>query len=441
MPAPNKAMDKEGRGYDAYDLVMHPCWDLGEFSHKGRIATRWGTKAELLESIKIAKANGMGVLIDAVLNHKLGADRTETFPAVECDPDNRLRDNAPVRNIKAWTAFDFPARGDKYSSMKWTQEHFTGVDWDELTKKKAIYRIVGQGHKGWSKKVDTELGNYDYLLGIDIDFRHEAVRNDMFAWGSWVLQETGATGFRLDACKHIDYTFLRQFVLNARKQPGYERAFVVAEFWIDSVHAIERYMNTLRAPVSMFDVPLHHNFYRASEQGSKFDLRTILDGSLVQHRPNDAVTFVDNHDTAVGCSLESWVSGITKLIAYALILLRPDGHPCVYHADLYGEGTVSGLPELMKARKLFAYGPLVDYFDDAHCIGFVRKGDDTHPHGCVVLCANDGTTAHEKKITVGAAHEGTSWKDLLGQSGRVSIIAGIGTFTCPASGVAVWVRE
>ena len=43
-----------------------------------------------------------------------------------------------------------------------------GVDWDELTRLKGVYRIVGPGHQGWSRWVDNELGNYDYLLGADV---------------------------------------------------------------------------------------------------------------------------------------------------------------------------------------------------------------------------------------------------------------------------------
>ena len=33
---------------------------------------------------------------------------------------------------------------------------------------KEIYRIIGPNHKGWSRNVDKELGNYDYLLGADV---------------------------------------------------------------------------------------------------------------------------------------------------------------------------------------------------------------------------------------------------------------------------------
>lgn len=43
-------------------------WDLGEFDQKGTVATKWGTKDELLKAIATARAHGIDVLIDAVLN-------------------------------------------------------------------------------------------------------------------------------------------------------------------------------------------------------------------------------------------------------------------------------------------------------------------------------------------------------------------------------------
>jgi alpha-amylase len=58
-----------------------------------------------------------------------------------------------------------------------------------------------------------------------------------------------------------------------------------------------------------------------------------------------------------------------KPLAYSLILLRPDGYPCVFFGDMYGcEGEnpqegVAQLDDLIRARKLFAYGDLVDYWD------------------------------------------------------------------------------
>lgn len=43
---------------------------------------------------------------------------------------------------------------------------------------------------------------------------------------------------------------------------------------------------------------LHYNFVEAASSGASFDMRKIFDGSLVQYRPQDAVTLVNNHERA-----------------------------------------------------------------------------------------------------------------------------------------------
>ncbi|THH01455.1 hypothetical protein EW026_g1248 [Hermanssonia centrifuga] len=327
LPPPNKAMT--GQGYDAYDLVS-------EFNQKGTVATRWGSKNEFVQAIATAKAHGIDVLIDAVLNHKLGADRVESFKAVPVDPQNRLKSIGPVQEIEGWTAFDFSGRAGKYSNMKWTHEHFTGVDWDNRSRKNGIYRIVSDKHQGWSPFVDKELGNYDYLLGVDvctpfrsvstarsdafqIDHRNPEVRKDILEWAGWVLQTTGAMGFRLDAIKHMDRRFLLTFVSLVSYVQCFETNY--------SIDRIKPYIRAFEGLLTFFDVPLHYNFHKASKAGSSYDLRTILNKTLVKERPGDAVTFVDNHDTQIGQTLESWVYSKFKLQAYALILLREQGHP------------------------------------------------------------------------------------------------------------------
>ena len=81
IPPGCKAMSPSGNGYDIYDL-----YDLGEFDQKGTRPTKWGTKEELQNLIAGAQDKGIGVYWDAVLNHKAGADFTESFPAVKVDP-------------------------------------------------------------------------------------------------------------------------------------------------------------------------------------------------------------------------------------------------------------------------------------------------------------------------------------------------------------------
>ena len=78
VPPGCKASSPKGNGYDVYDL-----YDLGEFSQKGSRATKWGTKEELVELCQTAKRLGVGVLWDAVLNHKAAADGRDRCQAVK----------------------------------------------------------------------------------------------------------------------------------------------------------------------------------------------------------------------------------------------------------------------------------------------------------------------------------------------------------------------
>ncbi|KAJ7931533.1 glycoside hydrolase family 13 protein [Mycena leptocephala] len=471
LPPPNKGAHPKGRGYDAYDLacilITTPLWDLGEFNQKGNmkitgtVKTRWGTRDELLQACKVATAHGIDILIDAVLNHKLGADRLEGFPAVPVNPENRLEDEGPVREIDGWTAFDFKGRGKKYSAFRWTHEHFTGLDWDHKTRTNGIYRIASKGRKGWSQHVANELGNYDYLLGVDIDHRNPDVQRDLVDWGytpclrsdpflNPIFQTTGATGFRLDAIKHIDQRFLFRWITHVRSQSRKPRMFSVSEYWSADLNLILPYIKAFRGETAFFDVPLHMNFHYASKDHSHYDLRNILNSTIVKEKPKDAVTFVDNHDTVVGQSLESWVDTNFKIHAYSLILLRQDGHPCIFYGDLYpneecyNPKIAENLTLLIEARKKFAYGPCHDYFEDPNCIGFVRMGDLLHP-GCAVLLSNKETTeefTHTIRMFVGPEHADSVFRSLKSQHRRIEINhEGWGEFSCPANGVQVWVRS
>jgi len=290
--------------------------------------------------------------------------------------------------------------------------------------------------------------NYDYLMGTDIDHRHPEVRDDTLNWGPWILKTLGdnAAGFRFDAIKHFDRDFLANFIKHVRRETGQPNLFAVGEFWKDSTNDISRYLDGLGAQFSAFDVPLHYNFKEAADAGRNFDIRRVWDGSVVQARPVDAVTFVDNHDTQIGQQLASWVSPAFKPLAYAMILLRGQGYPCVFWGDLYGCGgdnpqqAVSSLSTFIKARNLFSYGETRDYWDDhPNCVGWVRVGDNAHD-GCAVVLSNGD---HGWKwMDVGREHAGEEWTDVLGWHRDVVKINGDGwgKFMCHAQSVSIWVK-
>ena len=100
--------------YDLYDL-----YDLGEFDQKGGVGTKWGTKEQLQSLTKKAKELDIGIYLDAVLNHKAGADHKEKCRVIEVAQDNEQQDLSEPYEMEAWLGFDFPGRGDKYSKLKY----------------------------------------------------------------------------------------------------------------------------------------------------------------------------------------------------------------------------------------------------------------------------------------------------------------------------------
>jgi alpha-amylase len=177
-------------------------------------------------------------------------------------------------------------------------------------------------------------------------------------------------------------------------------------------------------------------------------------------------------------------------LAYALILFRQAGYPCVFYGDMYGTSEPFPSPptcsrrlaDLLLARKLYAHGEQRDYFSGAKCIGWVRMGlpasDGRQTTGMAVVMSwvgNGVETPHleqssarrpswlrwlsslsinfgkakgsshlyQKRMNVGTQHAGEVWTDILGGSLDKVIIAhsGYGVFPCRRNSVAIYVSE
>ncbi|KAJ5894965.1 hypothetical protein N7495_006656 [Penicillium taxi] len=443
LPPGCKGMNPVGTGYDVYDL-----YDLGEFDQKGARATRWGPKEDLQELTQAAQETGIGVYWDTVLNHKAGADFTERFQAIKVDNEDRNVEISQPETIAGWVGFDFPGRAGKYSSMEYRREHFNAVDWDHLQNRQAIYKIAGPGPcKRWANDVSLEHGNYDYLMFANLDHTNPEVRADIFKWSEWIGTELPINGMRIDAAKHYSAAFQKDFVDHLRSTVGAEY-YLFGEYWRGDVTFLLKYLKRTDFQISLFDVPLLGRFSLVSKAEGG-DLRKIFKGTLVEKSPKHAVTFVGNHDTQPGQSLETIIAPFFKPIAYALILLRAHGQPCVFYGDLYGIRGGPGpldcpsckgkLPILMRARRLYAYGEQCDYFDKRNCIGFVRYGNIHHPWGLACIISN--TVSTYKLMYVGINHAGAEWTDILGWCIGTVIIdrRGYGVFPVSAKSVSVWV--
>src|SRR5215217_1843279 len=426
LPPAHKGMaGADANGYDSYDI-----YDLGEFDQRGSLRTKYGTKDEFIAAVQAGKQAGLKIYADIVLNHMGGAEEKERITVRKVNPENREEFISDPFEIEAFTRFTFPGRGGKYSEFIWDHHCFAGVDYDALQEETAIFKIQNEFGDAWQDVLSDELGNYDYLMLSDIDFRNPAVREELKRWGKWFYETAGFDGFRLDAIKHMAPSFYNEW-LDYLRSDLQQEFYTVGEYWAPGdLSALLKYIDATEGRMSLFDAPLQSNLHRASVEGSSYDLRSIFDNTLVQARPELAVTLVENHDTQPLQSLEQTVEQWFRPLAYALIMLREAGYPCVFYTDLYGaEYTDKGndgldqqivmhpmqeLEALLYVRKHLSYGQQRDYFDNPQCIGWTRQGDNEHPgSGCAVIISNGlGTT---KPMEIGKSFAGKTFTDHLGK--------------------------
>ena len=434
-------------GYGVYDL-----YDLGEFYQKGSIRTKYGTRQQYLDAIAEVKAAGLQVYADGVLNHRMGADKAEPCRATPYSKGDRINPKGPLQDIESWTHFTFPGRNGKHSAFEWHWQHFDAVDYEAGNPDdyNTIYLFEG---KRFDDEVSEEFGNFAYLMGCDLDCQNKDVRDELISWGKWYLDTTGVDGFRLDAIKHIAAWFFPEWHDALEKHAGKD-LFMVGEYWANSLPALQWYIDDVGGRLTAFDVPLHFNFYNAGRSGNNYDLRRILDGTLVKERPTHAVTFVDNHDSQPLQALESSIDPWFKPLAYAIILLRQEGYPCIFHPDYYGaeyedkgkDGNsyhISMPPhrflidKFLHARQYYAYGSQCDYFDHPNTIGWTRFGDEEHPGGMAVLMSNGGDGW--KWMETG--RRDTIYSDITNHimTPVVTNNDGWGEFMCRGGKVSLWV--
>lgn len=453
IPPACKATCPDDNGYGVHDL-----WDLGEFDTKGGSATKWGHKDELVRLGQEAENLGISLVFDAVLNHRAAADGTEEVEVVRCDEQdrNQVLDDQPFV-IEAWTEFPYESRKGEYSSMKYDKSCFNGTDWDQRTGKKQIYKFCGTREDGseqdWAHDVDRlENGNNDMLMFANLDYGNAAVREDVKRWGDWLVDHVpGIGGMRLDAIKHYSAGFVKEFVahVNATVAQQGKEMFWIGEYWnADSEYLLDYNEKYIGSTINMFDVALLYNLHNASA-GRLKDLRQIFRGSMVSMAPDKAVTFIANHDTQETQTSEAPVEPWFVPHAYALILLRDAGHPCVFWGDLYGtqgpkarEPACGGkLLRLVKARDQYAYGRQTDHFDDSTCIGWTREGVSSGSDGtglAVLVCTS--WSWKRKRMSVGKKFAGQVWTDLMGfcWSGVLIDNQGFGEFVVGPRSISVW---
>lgn len=442
-PAGKGASGGVSVGYDVYDR-----FDLGEFDQKGTVRTKYGTREELQSAAHALRDVGLDVYGDVVFNHMDGGDETEWVHADEVDWQERNRILREDLWFEAYTRFTFRNRRPRYSDFEWRSWCFDALSYNATARDGShLYRLKG---KHFETDVSHEHQNYDYLLANDLDTANPSVRDELIHWGKWLLGMVPVTGWRIDAAKHIQADFFPWWLGEMDRHLG-ERTFAVAEYWSQDLTEIRRYLDRTGGRLSVFDVPLHYHFVEASQQGRNYDLRQIFQDTVTEVAPVQAVTFVDNHDTQPGQMLGPTVRRWFKLHAYALILLRERGYPCVFAGDYDGavcrgahEGYDVTLPSfraevdaMLAARHACGFGAQTDYFDFPTTVGWVREG---HPDGpsLAVVMSNDPDFNGTKRMR--GPRPNATYREVLGQVGTeiTTDADGWADFCCVGGAVSVW---
>lgn len=435
-------------GYGVYDL-----FDLGEFDQKGTVPTKYGSKEEYIKGIQEAQRAGMEVYGDIVLNHRLGADHPEEFYGTPVNPENRKEVIGEKQKVKAWTCFSFPGRMGKYSEFQWHWWHFNAVDYSALDEERdAIYVIDG---KTFDDDVAKEKGNYDYLMGCNLDFNNQDVENELIQWGKWYLDTTGIDGFRFDAVKHVKSQFFLKWLHGMREYKS-RNLFAVGEYWSDDLQELCEFIDDTKENIMLFDVNLHYNFVKISKEPANYDIKNVFDQTLMKNAPHLAATFVSNHDSQPLQSLESVVEPWFVPLAYGILLLRREGYPTVFIADYHGakykdKGNDGKeyeiempshqwmIDKFLYARKNYAYGAQYDYLEEDDVLAWIRGGTEEKPGGIAVLIS--AGKERELKMKMPEGHQ--VYTDLTQHIEKPvkTDKEGWGVFSVKNQSISVWIPE
>ena len=391
LPPAGKGTNRMDVGYGIYDP-----WDLGEFNQKGTVRTKYGTKDELVEAIVALQRCGLQVYYDAVLNQRLGADRTEKVPL----PGGET--------LETWTIFSGMKGRNKYYDQAaegdWNWQCFDGIDVDARGNSIGPTLFAG---KSWDQSFDQ-----DYLLGCDVDYQNEKVVEEAIAWGKWLVQELGVDGFRLDAAKHIDTPFLKRWLDEVQASTDKE-LFIMAEVWYSNTMSLQFYLALFNEQkIKLFDFPLREQFGLLRD--GRLNMNSLGSAGLVNKRTDHAVTFIDNHDTFRD-GLASTPISKRKCQAYAYILTRAEGYPVVFWRDLYNNGLYDEMVKIIQARKDFAYGPGYEgELNDPKVYAYVRAGLVEVEGSGLVLMLSSGESQQTIEKRVNARKPNTVYYDFTG---------------------------
>jgi len=335
LPPASKAANISGMsmGYDVCDY-----FDLGNYNQKGSVETWFGSADELKTLINSLHDHGMKAYADVIINHNSGADEQEYNP---------------VTNSMRWTKF-IPASGR--FPRDWTCFHPSPYE-------------------------DADPNRFGDMP--DLCHINPRVSANILEYARWLIEEIGYDGFRYDYVKGFSGWIIRAIHDMEYKRGGEAiTIFGVGECWDDDF-SIDKWLDSVNKwshhQAGAFDFPLRYRLKDLCDSYG-YSLKNLVGGgTLMNDRPFEAVTFVDNHDFRD----ENPEIINDKMLAYAFILTQ-QGYPCVFWKDYFryglGEsGKSSGIEALVKVHEDYAGGNSSTLYLDDTLYVMQREGYNRQP--------------------------------------------------------------
>jgi alpha-amylase len=340
LPPASKGMSGGfSMGYDPMDY-----FDFGDYNQMGTVETRFGSRAELEKLISSAHTAGIQVIADIVLNHNSGGS---------------LEFN-PFRGKNTYTLFK-PKSG-------------------------RFFRTAKDFHPNDRHAKDAEA-----LFFEEQDLCHDQANVQKWFWKSdssvakYYKNTLKFDGWRFDYVKGFEPSVIKSWM----DEVG---GFGVLEAWDGNADYLKTWVDKTGAKA--FDFAAFYNMEQAFDGNN---LKLLRDkNALFKLSPQNAVTFVTNHDTEKETNQSNRIgSPENKLLAYAYILTHP-GYPCIFYLDYEVLLPKWKLDRLIQVNKTLAKGGVSVVFADSEYYVAQRTGEGKSPG--LVVAINNGNLSKKQDV-------------------------------------------
>mmetsp|Transcript_2625 Transcript_2625/g.4408 ORF Transcript_2625/g.4408 Transcript_2625/m.4408 type:complete len:583 (-) Transcript_2625:304-2052(-) len=303
LPPPSQSVAREG-------YLPTKLYDLD---------SAYGSYKELRSLLRTMQAQGVGAVLDTVINHRCGDTQNEKGKWVmfsdEMGHDNKRLDWGP------WA----------------------------LTSNHPDPDLAGTGavKLGGGTTMNTHYG-----AAPNVDHSNTEVREALISWLNYMTRprDLGFSSIRFDFVRGYE-EYIKEYV-DSTVYPRGELS--VAEWWNDDDGRNPAYTNTEMlvefvdkhdGHTGAWDFSLKTAIHKAAldEDWSLLGSKERGLPGLVGQRPALAFTYIDNHDTSPPQAHYPFPDSVPKLLAAHAFILTHPGIPCVFWLHLFGKRNADGL--------------------------------------------------------------------------------------------------